>query len=113
MKQAVGQWSADNYAATIMLIMTNVTVSAESWTGMCKLHNVSVSTFVHRLFFKDMQHKALEKKSNIEYLEQIGWQQFLPKFVIEGIPVRLINSCSVCIRMSELVYAVSCTVKSH
>jgi len=34
-----------------------------------------------------MQHKALEKKSNIEYLEQIGWQQFLPKFVIEGIPV--------------------------
>jgi len=42
---------------------------------------------VCRLFFKDMQHKALEKKSNIEYLEQIGWQQFLPKFVIEGIPV--------------------------
>jgi len=34
-----------------------------------------------------MQHKALEKKSNIEYLEQVGWQQFLPKFVIEGIPV--------------------------
>ena len=43
--------------------------------------------YVHRLFFKDMQHKALEKKSNIEYLEQIGWQQFLPKFVIEGVPV--------------------------
>jgi len=43
-----------------------------------------------RLFFKDMQHKALEKKSNIEYLEQIGWQQFLPKFVIEGIPVSFI-----------------------
>jgi len=38
-----------------------------------------------------MQHKALEKKSNIEYLEQIGWQQFLPKFVIEGIPVCFIH----------------------
>jgi len=45
-----------------------------------------------RLFFKDMQHKALEKKSNIEYLEQIGWQQFLPKFVIEGIPVRFFDT---------------------
>ena len=44
-----------------------------------------------RLFFKDMQHKALEKKSNIEYLEQVGWQQFLPKFVIEGIPVCLVT----------------------
>jgi len=40
-----------------------------------------------------MQHKALEKKSNIEYLEQIGWQQFLPKFVIEGIPVGFIHCC--------------------
>jgi len=38
-----------------------------------------------------MQHKALEKKSNIEYLEQVGWQQFLPKFVIEGIPVCVVN----------------------
>jgi len=61
----------------------------------CKPHHVHVYAFVCRLFFKDMQHKALEKKSNIEYLEQIGWQQFLPKFVIEGIPVRLINSYSV------------------
>jgi len=34
MKLAVGQWSADNYAAKIMLIMINATMSAERWAAM-------------------------------------------------------------------------------
>jgi len=52
-----------------------------------------------------MQHKALEKKSNIEYLEQVGWQQFLPKFVIEGIPVCFVNlHCMVLMYVSQSVH---------
>ena len=42
------------------------------------------TSFPQRRFFKDMQHNALEKKSNMEYLEkEIGLKRFLPKSVIE------------------------------
>ena len=44
--------------------------------------------FLYRRFFKDMQHNALEKKSNMEYLEkEIGLKRFLPKTVIDEMKV--------------------------
>ena len=42
-----------------------------------------------RRFFKDMQQVALDKKSNMEYLEkEVGLKRFFPKHVVEGMKVR-------------------------
>lgn len=39
-----------------------------------------------RNYFKDMPHMALDKKSNLEYLErEMGWNKFLPKCIIDQI----------------------------
>jgi len=40
------------------------------------------------MLFKDMPYNALDKKSNIDILEESGWKRFLPKFVIENTQVR-------------------------
>ena len=37
-----------------------------------------------------MVQNALDKKSNLDYLEkEIGWQRFLPKYFIEAMKVTL------------------------
>jgi len=38
-----------------------------------------------RHYFKDMQHFALDKKSNLEYIEKdVGLHKFLPKSILTG-----------------------------
>lgn len=46
--------------------------------------------FSIRMFFKDMGQNTLEKKSNIEYLEQAGWNRFFPKSVTESFQVTVL-----------------------
>ena len=40
-----------------------------------------------RLFYKEVQYNALEKKSNVDYLEEVGWKQFIPEVILDKIPV--------------------------
>ena len=64
----------------------------------CKIQVVNVSNsdlcisiMVGRRFFKDMPQVALDKKSNMEYLEkEIGLKRFLPKSMIDSMKVRMI-----------------------
>ena len=43
-----------------------------------------------RRFFKDMQQNALDKKSNIEYLEkEVGLKRFLPRSITDSMKVSL------------------------
>lgn len=40
---------------------------------------------MYRRFFKNLQENALEKKSNIEYLEKdVGLRRFLPRTVVDS-----------------------------
>lgn len=41
--------------------------------------------FYYRCFFKDMPQIALDKKSNLDYLEkEVGLQKFLPKSILDA-----------------------------
>jgi len=47
---------------------------------------------VFRTFCKDMAYAALDKKSNLDYLEkEIGFHKFLPKTILEGIKPKILR----------------------
>lgn len=41
-----------------------------------------------RTFYQDMSYSALEKKSNMDFLEEMGWKKFLPQSVVENFQSR-------------------------
>lgn len=52
-----------------------------------------LTSLMRRRFFKDMQPNALDKKSNLDYLEkEIGMKRFLPKSVLDALKVNLSSS---------------------
>ena len=59
----------------------------------------------YRRFFKDMQQVALDKKSNMEYLEkEIGLKRFLPKSIIDNVKVGILKVRTAFIVASRLFY---------
>ena len=66
------------------------------WTGYTlSMHChtfINTLIYLYRRFFKDMQQVALDKKSNMEYLEkEIGLKRFLPKSIIENLKVGILK----------------------
>ena len=57
-------------------------------------------------FFKNLQQNALDKKSNMEYLEkELGLQRFIPKSVLNAIKVSVKHRQDPCLTPDVIAHA--------
>lgn len=60
-------------------------VFASTDYGFLNFKSMIQFTLCYRCFFKDMPQIALDKKSNLDYLEkEVGLQKFLPKSILDA-----------------------------